>query len=56
MADEQKTILVIDDTPANIDVVKNILLHQYYVQAVTSGKRALELVERRNSPGPLTGV
>lgn len=37
----QKTILVIDDEPTNIDVIKNVLADKYKIKAATSGEKAL---------------
>ncbi|MCW8825221.1 MAG: two-component system response regulator [Gammaproteobacteria bacterium] len=42
----QQTILAVDDTPANIDVVKGILSQSYFVQAAVSGKMALRIIEK----------
>jgi putative two-component system response regulator len=36
---------VIDDTPENIDIVKGVLSEEFVVKAVTSGERALNVVE-----------
>ncbi|MGN7613833.1 response regulator [Magnetococcales bacterium HHB-1] len=46
-ASDKKTILAVDDTPANIDVVKGILAPTYFVQAAIHGKMALKILERR---------
>ncbi|MBF0588232.1 MAG: two-component system response regulator [Magnetococcales bacterium] len=40
-------ILAVDDTPANIDVVKGVLSHNYVVQAAVNGKMALKIIERK---------
>ena len=39
------TILAVDDTPANIDVVKGVLSESYFVQAAINGKMALKIIE-----------
>lgn len=39
------TILAVDDTPANIDVVRSVLSPDYRIQAAVSGVRALRIVE-----------
>ncbi|MBF0382754.1 MAG: two-component system response regulator [Magnetococcales bacterium] len=39
------TILAIDDTPANIDVVKGVLSDDYIVQAAINGKMALHIIK-----------
>ena len=44
------TILVVDDTPANIDVLNGILQDEYTVRAATSGEKALAIA--RASPPP----
>lgn len=44
---ETQTILAIDDTLANIDVVKGVLAQDYLVQVALSGKAALKIIERQ---------
>ena len=41
------TILVVDDTPANIDVVKGVLSESYFVQAAVNGEMALKIVQKK---------
>ena len=41
------TILAVDDTPANIDVVKGILSELYFVQAAISGAMALKIIAQK---------
>ena len=41
------TILVVDDTPANIDVVKGVLSESYFVQAAINGDMALKIVQKK---------
>ncbi len=43
----KKTILAVDDMPANIDVIKGILSPEYVVQAATNGIMALKIIEKR---------
>ncbi len=43
MSDGKKTLLVVDDTPANIQLVVGLLRGQYKVKAATNGKKALEI-------------
>jgi len=43
------TILAVDDTPANIDVVKGVLSDRYFVQAAINGQMALKIIEK-NKP------
>ena len=44
---EKHTILAVDDTPANIDVVKGVLADDYVIQAAINGPMALKIVEKR---------
>jgi len=46
---EQPVILIVDDTPTNIDVLNNALRADYIVKAATSGKKAL-LIAFSDSP------
>jgi putative two-component system response regulator len=46
---KKQTILVVDDTPTNIDVVKSILSDIYLVQAAINGKMALKII-KKNKP------
>lgn len=49
--DTQKPIaLVVDDTPANIQVLSAILKGQYKVKAATSGDKALKIATSDNPP------
>ena len=43
----RQTILVVDDTPANIDVVKSLLSKTYLVQAAVNGMMALKIVSKK---------
>ena len=45
--EQKKIILTVDDTIINIDVVKGILAQDYLVQAATSGKMALKIIEKQ---------
>ena len=47
---EKKTVLVVDDAPANIHVVNEILRDTYKVRIATSGAKGLELAGA--TPGP----
>ena len=47
---EKKVVLVVDDAPANIRVVNEILRASYRVRVATNGEKALELASE--SPGP----
>jgi putative two-component system response regulator len=43
----KQTILAVDDTPANIDVVKGVLSNDYVVQAAINGKMALHIIKKK---------
>lgn len=43
---KKRTILAVDDTLANIDVVKGVLSQDYLVQAALNGKIALKIIEK----------
>jgi DNA-binding response OmpR family regulator len=43
----KQTILAVDDTIANIDVVKGVLAQDYLVQAAPSGQIALKIIEKK---------
>ena len=43
---EKQTILVVDDTPENIDVLKGILGSEYKIKFAVNGKMALDVVEK----------
>jgi CheY-like chemotaxis protein len=45
-----KVVLVVDDTPANIDVAKGILGGLYKIKVATSGEKALKIAQK--DPGP----
>ncbi len=42
-ASERPTVLVVDDTPANLSLLSNLLKEQYRIKVANSGKKALEL-------------
>ena len=44
---EKFTVLAVDDTPENLDVVKGILSAEYIVKAATSGPMALKIAEKQ---------
>src|SRR4051812_16564752 len=48
--DEKKTILLVDDAPANIQVAREILKDKYKTRVATSGAKALELVKVAPTP------
>jgi serine phosphatase RsbU (regulator of sigma subunit) len=49
-AGEKKTVLVVDDAPANIRLVNEILHDTYQVKAATTGVKALELANGAPHP------
>lgn len=48
--DHQKTVLIVDDAPSNLQMVNSILKDSYKVRIATNGAKALELV--RATPPP----
>ena len=52
MGDEQpqSTILVVDDTPENIDVLNGILKPEYKVKVALNGEKALKVAASDNKP------
>ncbi len=52
MADEKKknTILVVDDTPENIDILVGVLGSRYRIKAALDGKKALKIAAASPSP------
>jgi phosphoserine phosphatase RsbU/P len=49
-ADQKKIVLLVDDAPANIKIVKSILKDLYEIRAATSGRKALELAKETPPP------
>jgi len=48
--DEKQTVLLVDDTPANIQVANSILKDTYKIRIATNGAKALELANVIPSP------
>lgn len=48
--EEKQVILIVDDVPANIDVLSEILRLTYQVKVVTSGMMALKIAMQSNPP------
>lgn len=48
--DRKETILIVDDVAANLEIISSILLPEYSVMAVKSGKRALEVMLSASLP------
>ena len=49
-SEDKKTILLVDDAPANIQVAREILKDTYKTRVATSGAKALELVKVAPAP------
>ena len=47
---DKRTILIVDDTPANIQVAHNILKDTYIIKIATSGAAALEVAKMFPQP------
>lgn len=50
MDEQKKTILVVDDNPANIDVLRHILASEYRVKAAVNGELALKILTMSARP------
>jgi two-component system, OmpR family, alkaline phosphatase synthesis response regulator PhoP len=52
MTDEtpKKTILIVDDLPANIDLLKGLLRERYRIKAATGGEKALAVAAKAPPP------
>ena len=48
MAEEEHTILVVDDEPINLRMVERLLKRKFRVLTATSGKEALEMLARED--------
>jgi sigma-B regulation protein RsbU (phosphoserine phosphatase) len=49
-AEEKKVVLLVDDAPANIQVVNSILKDAYRIRVATNGPKALELAKGKPAP------
>jgi putative two-component system response regulator len=47
---EKKTLLVVDDAPANIDLISQLLKDRYKVKAATGGEKALAAAAKTPAP------
>lgn len=47
---EKKLVLVVDDAPANLQVVRSILKDDFKIRVATSGAKALDLVKAKPHP------
>lgn len=50
MSDEKPIILVVDDTPENIDIIGGILRDAYKVKAALNGEKALKIASSDKPP------
>jgi adenylate cyclase len=50
-AEDKRTILLVDDVPANIQIAREILKDTYRIRVATCGSKALELVKVAPAPG-----
>ncbi len=50
MQEERATILVVDDTAENIDVLRGVLRRMYRVKVATNGERAIEMASSATPP------
>ena len=46
-SEKKQTVLAVDDTLANIDVVKGVLAQDYVVQAALNGEMALKIISKK---------
>jgi phosphoserine phosphatase RsbU/P len=47
---DKHVILIVDDTPANIQIAQSILKDEYKIRVATTGAKALELVNAKPTP------
>lgn len=47
---EKKTVLIVDDTPANVSLLNNVLKDTYRTKIATNGAKALELAAAHPAP------
>ncbi|PMO67519.1 two-component system response regulator [Vibrio breoganii] len=50
MADNRQTILIVDDTPANIDVLAGTFQDKYRIKVANSGKLAIKIAQMTPAP------
>jgi len=48
--EDKQTILVVDDTPGNIDILSSVLRSKYKVKAALNGERALKIARGEDKP------
>lgn len=44
------TVLIVDDEPANIDLLKGVLPNDYKIKAAVSGEKALKIAQKEPYP------
>jgi len=47
---EKKVVLIVDDAPANIQLISGVINGKYKVKAATSGAKALQIAQKLPSP------
>ena len=47
---KKQTILIVDDTPENIDVLNGLLSPDYRIKVALNGERALKIVQSKDAP------
>lgn len=51
--DEKRLVLIVDDAPTNLQMVRSILKDDFKIRVATSGAKALDLVKAKPHPaGP----
>jgi putative two-component system response regulator len=50
MSSDKASILIVDDTPSNLDVLREVLGGRYALKLATGGERALEIARGDNPP------
>ncbi|MDK2980918.1 MAG: cyclic di-GMP phosphodiesterase [Chloroflexota bacterium] len=48
--DKKHTVLIVDDTPENIDILVGILKEQYQLKVATGGRAALDILAEKHKP------
>jgi putative two-component system response regulator len=50
MNENRPTVLVVDDAPSNIEVLRNILCNEYKVKVAINGEGALKIAQKAPQP------
>ncbi|MFZ2959681.1 MAG: adenylate/guanylate cyclase domain-containing protein [Candidatus Ozemobacteraceae bacterium] len=48
--EEKQCILAVDDSPDNIEIIRNLLGKDYQIKAATRGRKAIEIAKRKPHP------